>query len=41
MITALSEAGHPLWFFIYVAAGAVVAFLAILTLNETKGTELR
>ncbi len=41
VITALSEAGRPLWFFIYVAAGAVVAFLAILTLTETKGTELR
>lgn len=28
-------------FFLYVAAGAVVAFLVILTLPETKGTELR
>ena len=41
MITALSEAGHPLWFFWYVAAGAAVAFAVILTLRETKGTELR
>lgn len=41
VITALSEAGRPLWFFWYVAAGAVVAFLVILTLKETKGTELR
>ena len=41
VITALSEAGHPLWFFWYVAAAAVVAFLTILTLPETKGSELR
>jgi MHS family alpha-ketoglutarate permease-like MFS transporter len=41
VIAALSEAGHPLWFFWYVAAGAVVAFVATLTLRETKGTELR
>jgi MHS family alpha-ketoglutarate permease-like MFS transporter len=41
VITTLSEADHPLWFFWYVAAAAVIAFLAILTLRETKGTELR
>ncbi|WP_222262594.1 MFS transporter [Modestobacter marinus] len=41
VIAALSEAGHPLWFFWYVAVGAVVAFVATLTLRETKGTELR
>ncbi len=41
VITALSDAGHPLWFFWYVAAGAAVAFAVILTLRETKGTELR
>jgi MHS family alpha-ketoglutarate permease-like MFS transporter len=41
VITALSNAGHPLWFFWYVAAGAVVAFVATLSLRETKGTELR
>ena len=41
VITALSEAGHPLWFFWYVAIGAAVAFAVILTLKETKGTELR
>ncbi|SNR84304.1 MFS transporter, MHS family, alpha-ketoglutarate permease [Blastococcus mobilis] len=41
VITALSEAGHPLWFFWYVAAGAVIAFVVILTtLKETNGTEL-
>jgi MHS family alpha-ketoglutarate permease-like MFS transporter len=41
VITALSEAGHPLWFFWYVAVAAVIAFLAILTLPETRGSELR
>jgi MFS transporter, MHS family, alpha-ketoglutarate permease len=41
VITALSNAGHPLAFFWYVAVGAVVAFVATLTLRETKGTELR
>jgi MFS transporter, MHS family, alpha-ketoglutarate permease len=41
VITALSEAGHPLWFFWYVAIAAAVAFGVILTLTETKGTELR
>jgi MHS family alpha-ketoglutarate permease-like MFS transporter len=41
VITALSNAGHPLWFFWYVSAGAVIAFIATLTLRETKGTELR
>jgi MFS transporter, MHS family, alpha-ketoglutarate permease len=41
VITALSEAGHPLWFFWYVAIAAAVAFAVILTLKETKGTELR
>ena len=41
VITALSEAGHPLWFFWYVAIGAVIAFVVILTtLKETNGTEL-
>ena len=41
VITALSEADHPLWFFWYVAVAAVVAFCAILTLPETRGSELR
>lgn len=40
VITALSEAGHPLVFFVYVAVAAVIAFLAILTLRETRGSEL-
>jgi MFS transporter, MHS family, alpha-ketoglutarate permease len=41
VITALSGAGHPTWFFWYVAIAAAVAFLGILTLTETKGSELR
>jgi MHS family alpha-ketoglutarate permease-like MFS transporter len=41
VITALAAAGHPLAFFWYVSIGAVVAFVATLTLRETKGTELR
>jgi MHS family alpha-ketoglutarate permease-like MFS transporter len=41
VITALSEADHPLWFFWYVAVAAVVAFCAILTLPETRGSDLR
>jgi MHS family alpha-ketoglutarate permease-like MFS transporter len=41
VITALSEAGHPLWFFWYAAGGAVIALIATATLRETKGTELR
>jgi MHS family alpha-ketoglutarate permease-like MFS transporter len=41
VITALSGAGHPLIFFVYVAVAAVIAFLTILTLTETRGSELR
>ncbi len=41
VITWLSNNGRPLWFFWYVAIAAAVAFLVILTLRETKGTELR
>jgi len=40
VITALSNAGHPDAFFWYVAAGAGVAFLTILSLKETNGTVL-
>jgi MFS transporter, MHS family, alpha-ketoglutarate permease len=40
VISALSGAGHPLWFFWYVAAAAAVAFAVILTLRETAGSEL-
>ena len=41
VIQWLGDAGHSSWFFWYVAAGAVVAFLAVLTLPETKGSVLR
>jgi MHS family alpha-ketoglutarate permease-like MFS transporter len=41
VITALSDAGRPLWFFWYVAIAAAVAFAVILTLPESKGRELR
>ncbi|MGW4586021.1 MFS transporter [Amycolatopsis thermoflava] len=41
VISALSAAGASILFFWYVAAGAVIAFLVLLTLPETKGTELR
>jgi MHS family alpha-ketoglutarate permease-like MFS transporter len=41
VIQYLSDAGHSDWFFWYVAGGAVVAFLAILSLPETKGSVLR
>lgn len=41
VIQALSEAGASQAFFWYVAGGAVIAFLTILTLPETKGTVLR
>ena len=40
LISALSGAGRPDLFFWYVAGGAVVAFLIILTLPETKGRVL-
>lgn len=40
VITALSDAGHPVFFFVYVAVAAAIAFGVILTLRETKGTEL-
>jgi MFS transporter, MHS family, alpha-ketoglutarate permease len=41
VIQWLGDAGHSSWFFWYVAVGAVVAFVATLTLPETKGTVLR
>lgn len=40
LIDLLGNAGHPTWFFWYVAIAAVIAFCAILTLVETKGKEL-
>ncbi|PXY27523.1 MFS transporter [Prauserella muralis] len=41
VITALSDAGAPLVFFWYVAAGSAIAFFVIWRLPETSGTELR
>jgi MHS family alpha-ketoglutarate permease-like MFS transporter len=41
VIQWLGDAGHSSWFFWYVAVGAVVAFVATLTLPETKGTVLK
>ena len=41
VITTLSDAGHPVFFFVYVAVAAAIAFGVILTLKETKGAELR
>lgn len=41
LISALAKANASDVFFWYVAGGAVVAFFVILTLPETKGTELR
>jgi MHS family alpha-ketoglutarate permease-like MFS transporter len=41
VIQWLGDIGHANWFFWYVAVGAVVAFLATLTLPETKGSVLR
>ncbi|MDQ3402024.1 MAG: MFS transporter [Actinomycetota bacterium] len=41
LISALSAAGLATTFFWYVAAGAAIAFVVILTLPETKGTTLR
>ncbi|WGW11387.1 MFS transporter [Saxibacter everestensis] len=41
VITALSNAGHPDAFFWYVAVAAVIAFITILSLKETKGSVLR
>ena len=41
VIQWLGDAGHSNWFFWYVAAGAVIAFIAILSLPETKGSVLK
>ncbi|GAB3492634.1 MFS transporter [Amycolatopsis cihanbeyliensis] len=41
IISALAKAGASSVFFWYVTAGAVVGFLVILTLPETRNTELR
>jgi len=41
VISALTAAGASMVFFWYVAAAAVIAFVVILTLPETRGSELR
>jgi MHS family alpha-ketoglutarate permease-like MFS transporter len=41
VIQWFSNIGHSSWFFWYVAAGAAVAFLATLTLPETKKSVLK
>ena len=41
VIQWLSNIGHSSWFFWYVSVGAAVAFVATLTLPETKGSVLR
>jgi MHS family alpha-ketoglutarate permease-like MFS transporter len=41
VIQWLGGAGHSSWFFWYVAVGAAIAFVATLTLPETKGSVLR
>ena len=41
VITALSTRGMQQAFFWYVAAGAVICFLTVLTMKETANTELR
>lgn len=40
VITWLARLGHEAWFFWYVTAGAVICFLTVVTLPETKNTEL-
>ncbi|SFM71321.1 MFS transporter, MHS family, alpha-ketoglutarate permease [Pseudonocardia ammonioxydans] len=41
VVTSLQQAGLAILFFVYVAVGAAIAFAAILTLPETKGSVLR
>jgi len=41
VIQWLGDAGHSSWFFWYVSAGAAIAFVATLTLPETKGSVLK
>jgi MFS family permease len=41
VIQWLGNLGHSGWFFWYVAVGAAVAFVSILTLPETNGSTLR
>ncbi|WP_299051876.1 MFS transporter [uncultured Nocardioides sp.] len=41
VIQYLGDAGRSDWFFIYVAGGAAITFLVVLTLPETKNSVLR
>jgi MHS family alpha-ketoglutarate permease-like MFS transporter len=41
VIQWLGDAGHSNWFFWYVSGGAVIAFIATLSLPETKGSVLK
>jgi MFS transporter, MHS family, alpha-ketoglutarate permease len=41
VIQWLGDAGHSSWFFWYVAVGAAIAFVATLSLPETKGSVLK
>jgi MHS family alpha-ketoglutarate permease-like MFS transporter len=41
VIQWLGDAGHSNWFFWYVAVGAAIAFVATLSLPETKGSVLK
>ncbi|MBN9793432.1 MULTISPECIES: MFS transporter [unclassified Pseudonocardia] len=41
VIASLQEADLAILFFVYVAVGAVISFVAVLTLPETKGSALR
>ena len=41
VIQWLGDAGHSSWFFWYVSAGAAIAFVATLSLPETKGSVLK
>ncbi|ALE73136.1 major facilitator transporter [Pseudonocardia sp. EC080610-09] len=41
VVQSLQAAGLAILFFVYVAVGAVIAFVAVLTLPETKGSVLR
>ncbi|HEY3685369.1 MAG TPA: MFS transporter [Streptosporangiaceae bacterium] len=41
VITALNDSGHPSVFFWYVAVGAAISFVTVLTMKETRASVLR
>lgn len=41
VVQSLQQAGPATWVFVYVAVGAAIAFGAIFTLPETRGSVLR